>query len=207
MSPGWKKQWHIGIRIGRTLCAFISAIPIVLRVKTKTMPAAEVNFLCIHKKLRSKRLTPILIKEITRLCNLDGIWQAIGTAGIILPTPFSTCRYFHRPLNWEKLYEVGFSHVPSDSKPSYQIRKYSLPSEISTRGLREMQKKDLGAVHSLLERYLNRFDIAPSFTQEECEHWLLYKSDSIEERVVWTYVIEVTSLLCPKRSHFSQSKG
>eukprot|EP00966_Prymnesium_polylepis_P050591 1171243-Prymnesium_polylepis.1 len=26
----------------------------------------EVNFLCVHKKLRAKRLAPVLIKEITR---------------------------------------------------------------------------------------------------------------------------------------------
>jgi len=35
----------------------------------------EINFLCVHKKLRSKRLAPVLIKEITRRVNLKGIWQ------------------------------------------------------------------------------------------------------------------------------------
>ena len=205
MPPGWKKQWHIGIRIRRTLCAFISAIPLVLRIKAKTMRASEVNFLCVHKKLRSKRLTPILIKEVTRLCNLDGIWQGVYTVGKILPTPISTCRYFHRPLNWAKLYEVGFSHVPSNSKQSYQVHKYALPSRVSTRKLREMQEKDLDAVHSLLQRYLDRFDMAPIFTREEWEHWLLYKKGSVEERVVWSYVVEVTSsLLYVARSRFSQ---
>ena len=55
-----------------------------------------------------------------------------------------------------------------------------------------MQEKDLDAVHSLLQRYLNRFDIAPILTQEECKYWLLHKKDSIDERAVWSYVIEVT---------------
>ena len=35
----------------------------------------EINFLCVHKKLRSKRLAPVLIKEITRRVNLTGIFQ------------------------------------------------------------------------------------------------------------------------------------
>ena len=35
----------------------------------------EINFLCVHKKLRAKRLAPVLIREITRRVNLTGIFQ------------------------------------------------------------------------------------------------------------------------------------
>ena len=52
----------------------------------------EINFLCVHKKLRSKRMAPVLIKEITRRVNLEGIFQAVYTAGIVLPKPVATCR-------------------------------------------------------------------------------------------------------------------
>lgn len=55
--------------------------------------ACEINYLCVHKKLRSKRLAPVLIKEVTRQVNLTGVFQAIYTAGVVLPTPVSTCRY------------------------------------------------------------------------------------------------------------------
>jgi hypothetical protein len=37
--------------------------------------SVEINFLCVHKKLRSKRLAPVLIKEVTRRVNLQGIFQ------------------------------------------------------------------------------------------------------------------------------------
>jgi glycylpeptide N-tetradecanoyltransferase len=47
----------------------------------------------VHKKLRSKRLAPVLIKEVTRQCNLANVWQAIYTAGVVLPTPFGTSRW------------------------------------------------------------------------------------------------------------------
>ena len=59
----------------------------------------EINFLCVHKKLRSYRLTPVLIKEITRRVNLTNVWQAVYTAGATLPTPFGTATYWHRNLN------------------------------------------------------------------------------------------------------------
>lgn len=32
----------------------------------------EINFLCVHKVLRDKRLAPVLIQEITRRVNLQG---------------------------------------------------------------------------------------------------------------------------------------
>jgi len=52
----------------------------------------EINFLCVHKKLRSKRVAPVLIREITRRVNLTGIFQAVYTAGVVLPKPVGTCR-------------------------------------------------------------------------------------------------------------------
>lgn len=53
----------------------------------------EINFLCVHKKLRSKRVAPVLIREITRRVNLRGIFQAVYTAGVVLPKPVATCRF------------------------------------------------------------------------------------------------------------------
>ena len=56
----------------------------------------EINFLCVHKKLRSKRLAPVLIKEITRRVHVSGMFQAVYTAGVVLPKPVAQCRYWHR---------------------------------------------------------------------------------------------------------------
>ncbi|KAI0121141.1 acyl-CoA N-acyltransferase [Xylariales sp. AK1849] len=194
MPPGWKKEWHIGIRASqsRKLVAFISAVPIEMRVRESTLHASEVNFLCIHKKLRSKRLAPVLIKEVTRRCNLEQVWQAIYTGGIVLPTPVSTCRYFHRAIDWQKLWETGFSPLPAGSKPQYQVRKYALPDKTTLKGLREMQEKDVDAVHDLLTRYLRRYELAPDFTKEDIVHWLVHnkKKDQLEEQVMWSFVVE-----------------
>ena len=53
----------------------------------------EINFLCVHKKLRAKRVAPVLIREITRRVNQEGIFQAVYTAGVVLPKPVGTCRW------------------------------------------------------------------------------------------------------------------
>ena len=211
MSPGWKKHWHLGIRVGRSLCAFISAVPVQIRIRDNVVKGSEVNFMVVHKKLRNRRLAPVLIKEITRLCNLDGVFQAIHTAGVVLPKPISTCRYFHRAINWQKLYDVGFSPLPPNSKPAYQIRKYALPDNTATRGLREMQPRDVPAVQKLLKRYLDLFQLTPEFDEKEVEHWLLDPDNKDGEQVVWTYVVEVLDFspflppMRPSPSHFMPS--
>ncbi|PFH58107.1 hypothetical protein XA68_14132 [Ophiocordyceps unilateralis] len=190
MAPGWHRRYHVGVRASqsRKLVAFISAIPVRLRVRTNTVVCSEVNFLCIHKKLRGLRLAPVLIREITRVSNLNDVWQGVYTAGVVLPTPVSVCRYFHRALNWQKLHECGFSPLPPGSKPQYQVRKYALPDETATRGLRAMKADDVDAVIDLLKRYLARFDLAPEFTREEALHWFIPKADS--DQVIWSYVVE-----------------
>lgn len=95
MPTGWRSQWHCGVRAGTTskLVAFIAAIPAKIRIYDKAVQMVEINFLCVHKKLRSKRLAPVLIREITRRVNLAGIFQATFTAGIIIPKPVGSCRF------------------------------------------------------------------------------------------------------------------
>ncbi|KAF2755065.1 Glycylpeptide N-tetradecanoyltransferase [Pseudovirgaria hyperparasitica] len=194
-APGWRKDWHVGVRAttSRKLVAFISAIPVEIRVRQNLVNTSEINFLCIHKKLRGKRLAPVLIKEITRRSYLENTFQGLYTAGVLLPKPVSTCRYFHRSLNWEKLYEVGFSPMPPGSTVTRQVAKYRLPSKTSTAGARPMETKDIDAVLSLLRRYLDKFDFVPMFTRDEVEHWFLHKPKADDERVIWAYVVEDTS--------------
>lgn len=192
-SPGWLKSWHVGVRVSasKKLVAFISGIPVTLKVRDNDLKCSEINFLCIHKKLRAKRLAPVLIKEITRRCNLEEVWNAIYTAGVVLPKPISTCRYYHRSLDWLKLYDVGFSPLPLKSTKARQVSRYALPVNTGTPGLRHMESKDVDAVQVLLRKYLERFDLAPRLNKADIEHWLLNKDNNPEDRVVWSYVVEV----------------
>ncbi|KAK5158017.1 glycylpeptide N-tetradecanoyltransferase [Recurvomyces mirabilis] len=192
--PGWKKDWHIGVRTASTedgkkgkLVAFIAGTPATLKVRSNTIKIVEINFLTIHHKLRSERLAPVLIKEVTRRCYLNGIYQALYTAGTLLPTPVTTSRYYHRSLDWQHLYKNGFSHLPQGGSEIRQKYKYRLDSQTTTKGLRPMKKSDLPAVKDLLARYLERFSIRQSFDEAELEHWLC--SDASKD-VVWAFVVE-----------------
>jgi glycylpeptide N-tetradecanoyltransferase len=192
--PGWKKEWHIGVRTKSSaagkkgkLVASIAGIPVTLRVRDSTFRASEVNFLAIHRKLRNKRLAPMMIREITRRCFRNDIYQALYTAGTLLPTPVSTCRYFHRSLDWEHLYRVGFSHLPYGTTALRQKLKYKVEDKTSTKGLRAMKEVDIPAVKDLLARYGERFALRQDFSTEEIAHWLCSQAS---KGVVWAWVVE-----------------
>jgi glycylpeptide N-tetradecanoyltransferase len=107
---------------------------------------AEVNFLCVHKKLRSKRLTPLLIKEVTRKVNLTNVWSAYYTSGDVFPHPFTSTPYFHRNLNPKKNVETGFSAIPENEPMARFIKKHKLHGEMDmniTGEFRLMESKDI----------------------------------------------------------------
>ena len=52
----------------------------------------------VHQTLNPSRLGA---QEITRRVNCENVWQAVYTAGVVLPRPVSECRC----LDWEGLVE------------------------------------------------------------------------------------------------------
>jgi len=192
--PGWKKEWHLGVRYKTTgkLVGFITAIPATVSIYHKHVKVVEINFLCVHKKLRSKKLAPLLIREITRRAHVNGIFQAVYTAGIVLPTPVASCRYYHRSLNPKKLIDVGFSHPQPRLTMKGIIKLYSLPSEPEIPGIRTMRSEDVPQVTKLLTDFLSKktenqspcYGLTATFTEDECAHWLLPRDGVINSFVV-----------------------
>ncbi|KAL0491274.1 glycylpeptide N-tetradecanoyltransferase [Acrasis kona] len=190
--PGWRRDWHIAVRVkaNKSLVAFISGVPVEVRVdQKKIVKMAEINFLCVHKKLREKRLAPKLIAEVTRRVNLTDVWQAVYTAGVLVPKPVSKTRYWHRNLNPPKLIDIGFSSIPRTYAKfrdplDMTIKYYKLPEKPLTVGFRKMTKKDVPAVQKLLNDYLRRFKVHPEFTQDDFKHWFLTRDDVIHSFVV-----------------------
>ncbi|XP_038590952.1 glycylpeptide N-tetradecanoyltransferase 1-like isoform X2 [Micropterus salmoides] len=186
--PNWLAQWHCGVRVdtNNKLVGFIAAVPADVRVYETEKRMVQVKFLCVHKKLRLKRMTPVLIRELTRRVNQQGLYQAVYTAGIVLPTPLSSCRYWHRPLNTRKLTEVGFPGLRQNMMNLQRALKFNrLPEVTKTSGLRPMTKEDTVGIQSLLQANLRRFHLSPILSLQDVEHWLLPR-----ENVIDSYVVE-----------------
>jgi len=185
--PGYHGDWHVGVRlkVTQTLVAIITGVPATLRVKGSTISLTEINFLCIHKKLRSKRIAPTLIKEITRRVNARDVWQAVYTAGVVLPKPISRARYWHRSLDIRKLVDIGFTRLGRTQTMAQTIQMYKLDPKPKTEGLRHMTAEDVPRVTQLLRAYLAKFAVAPEMSEVDVAHWLLPRED-----VVFSYVVE-----------------
>ena len=108
-GPGYVKDLNVGLRVQKNhkLVGFLSATPVTTHVCGKSINMAITDFLCVHSKLRNKRITPVLIKELTRRANVHHIWQGIYTAGKYMPTPISESHYYYRCLDYKKLVDVS----------------------------------------------------------------------------------------------------
>ncbi|XP_058477234.1 glycylpeptide N-tetradecanoyltransferase 1-like [Solea solea] len=185
--PNWLSQWHCGVRVdaNNKLVGFIAAVPADVRVYETQMQMVQVKLLCVHKKLRLKRMTPVLIREVVRRVNQQGLSQAVYMAAVVLPTPLSSCRSWHRPLNPQKLMQVNYPGLRRSMNLQRALKFFHLPEVTKTRGLRPMTGEDVVGTHSLLQKNSSRFDLSTTLSLQEVEHWLLPR-----ENVIDTYVVE-----------------
>merc|ERR1711972_321221 len=185
--PGFLRQWHLGVRVkgNGKLVGFITGIPATIQVYDDMVRMVEIDFLCVHKKLRSKRLAPVLIKEITRRVNRENVWQAVYTAGVVLPRPVAECRYYHRSLNPKKLIEVGFSHLGPRMTMARTIKLYKVPESPQLSGMREMQPKDSQREAKIIQGYHKKYTLHPELSTDEVGHWVLPRPG-----VIFSYVRE-----------------
>ena len=185
-TPHSQPDMVFGVRGGKknTLFGFITAIPLDIVVNGKKSQMVEINFLCVHKKLREKRLAPILIKEVTRRTNRRNVWQAAYTAGVTIPTPYSDTTYFHRCINAKKCIDIQFFHLPQNTPFARYQKRVKLPEKPKIPGIRPMEPKDVPQVAKLLASNLQTFKVHPEFTKEEVEHFFLPRDNVIESWVV-----------------------
>ncbi len=184
--PGYFPEWIVGLEAveSKRLLALITGIPTRMNVLGKSIKMAEINFLCVSKKLRAKRLAPVLIKEITRRVNLTDQWQAIYTAGVNIPEPIGCSKYYHRSLNPKKLIDVNFSVLQPRMTMARTKRLYAVP-ETPKLPFVPMELRHCKSVHKLLSNYLKKFKVHIEMNIDEVAHCFLGRED-----VVYSYVIE-----------------
>ncbi|GKT37064.1 Glycylpeptide N-tetradecanoyltransferase 1 [Aduncisulcus paluster] len=196
-GPGSKSEYHIAVRLAdsKKIVGFIGAIPAHIRVNDKSVFLVEINFLCVHISLRSKRLAPVLIKEARRRANVNRIFQAIYTAGIVVPTPIISPRFFHRLLQPKKCIKCGFAAVSSDDSEAAFTLRHELPRIFDNplfTGTKYKDrfevtlfiKKDQPEVQALTSKYLSQFKVAPDYSKKEFAHTYLPRDE-----VVYTYCV------------------
>ena len=187
LVPGHAPSLMRGVRAasgGKKLIAFIAAVPQHVCVHGERIAVGEVNFLCVHSKLRNKRLTPVMIKEIVRLGAHLGLKQAFYTVGSKLPGRFAAARYWARHINIKRLVDARFLQLPKNTTLARSIKLYALNKTTQLTGWRPMLSSDIDGVCNLLEKSLAKYAFAVSFTRDDVEHWLLPKPNIVSSYVI-----------------------
>lgn len=185
--PDYNNDWYICICLKSTnkIVGFISGIPTNIIINSKEIKAVKINFLCVHKKLRNKRMSPVLIQEIIRRIKLFGISQAIYTGINLLNKPIGTSKYWLRLINIKKIIESNCFQIPKKLTHKQAYRLYDLPTNPTIDGIRLLERKDLKIIKQLLNAYLNKFYLSTIFNDEEIEHWCLPRDE-----IIYSYVVE-----------------
>lgn len=190
--PDMNKDWLISvvkedkIKKKKKMIGFISAIPTKIMINNTEIIMAKVDFLCVKKEFRNRRLTPVLIQEITRRINLKNIWQGIYKTFAFVPKCFTKSEYYYRSINIKKLLDAEYTYLPN-SKMSVgsAIKKYELPDEPIISGFRKMEEKDIEQIYNLILEKNKKYKIYEMLNKKDIEHWLLPKNN-----IVYTYVLE-----------------
>eukprot|EP00826_Nyctotherus_ovalis_P013302 TRINITY_DN13576_c0_g1_i6.p3 TRINITY_DN13576_c0_g1~~TRINITY_DN13576_c0_g1_i6.p3 ORF type:complete len:140 (-),score=23.73 TRINITY_DN13576_c0_g1_i6:747-1166(-) len=107
--PNVAKNWVVGVRVqsSKLLVGLITAIPSTISVENKLVKAAVVGFLCTHLRVRSKRLAPVLIKELKRRISLSKVCQAAYTNSKLVTAPVCRARYWYRIMDYKNTIAVN----------------------------------------------------------------------------------------------------
>ena len=190
-SPNYFPEWLISIvqldtkKNKKKMVGFIAGIPIKVCIHGYDISLAEIDFLCVKKEFRNKRLAPLLIREVSRRIHVRNQWWAVYTSGTMLPKPFAQTTYYHRNLNVKKLVDIHFTYLPPNMNLARAKNLYKLPKEVPFTGFRQMEEKDVEQVHDLLENFEKKFKVHGYYDKDQVRHWFVPRKN-----VVYSYVRE-----------------
>ena len=167
------------------MVGFIAGIPIKVCIHGYDISLAEIDFLCVKKEFRNKRLAPLLIREVSRRIHMRDQWWAVYTSGTMLPKPFAETTYYHRNLNVKKLVDIHFTYLPHNMNLARAKNLYKLPTELPFSGFRPMEEKDVEQVYVLLENFEKQFKVHGYYDRDQVKHWFIPRKN-----VVYSYVRE-----------------
>lgn len=172
----------IGIHCNGIIGGIIAASIKICKIFEKGLQVADINYLCIHPKLRGKGLAQMFIDEITRnMCN-DNIVVGSFTTQRYIPTPICKTEFYHRPLNYEKLYNANFIRLESNISLDKGVSTFMIQYKHKHKVVR-MGADHYDEVYELLCKYQDKYNFYQEYSREEFEHY--FKNSNI----VSSYVI------------------
>ncbi len=128
----------------------------------------EIDFLCIKKNTRNNKLCPILIQEITRFSNLDGVFEAIFTSENKYYNLLSGVNYYSRMINIKHLYDINY--IKGNNKLTDLENYFALPKIKGSKQLIKITKENssqyIEKCYELYNKYITKFTVHEIFTKD-----------------------------------------
>ncbi|KAI5170710.1 glycylpeptide N-tetradecanoyltransferase [Nematocida sp. LUAm3] len=174
-SPYTYPEWNIGMYHEEKLIGFISAVEIHIKVNDDSPKSSVVNYLCLHRAYRSKKLAPVLISEVRKRVNERNIHYGMFTSGVRLPFAVSRVYYYHKILNGSLLVEKGFCRPSDVEEPLCDPR-----SEVRWR---KAEEKDLAKVYDMYIRKYKELSIHAVLSMEQFKYYI-FPRDGLTECLI-----------------------
>jgi len=172
----------------KQMMGLITAVTKTCQISTNKVELAETNYLCVDKLLRNTGLAVLLINELRNRMLAKNIKTGFFTSERYVPTPFSRVQYYHRPLNYMKLYTTKFTGLEDNKLLTKAIRKYTLDQ---TKKIPDnvvlLEEKYLEQTYQKYNDYMERYTFHDVYTLEE------FKDHFMNNNFIHTYVILDTS--------------
>lgn len=185
------KYIALGVCVAKSnlLVGFIAGKVIKMQVNKNKLDVVMTNFLCIHHKLRYKRLVPLLVNELRRQFNDLNYQQAFFATSIYLPSPILKSVYYHRPIDVIKLVDTGFIKIVGNITLDDIIRVNYIPDELHNKNFKKITLDHLDQAYEIFNNYVERYNVHQIFTKDEFSKYF------IENDFVHTYVIECDNIV------------
>ncbi len=140
------------------LIGFVCGKKINISLFKKQSTIAEIDFLCVKKDERNKKLCPLLINKIQKKFNDINIYEAIFTSEHNYPNKVTHCDYYVRFINIKKLIDINYINI--DKK--YNLL-FELPKIKGNKILAEIT--NYKECLNLYNKYYNKFDCYEIFNE------------------------------------------
>ena len=160
----------------------------------KKLKMIEINYLCIHYKLRNKNLSPILISEITRRAFKNNIRYAFYAGGNLYPNSIVKTSYFDRLLNINKFVDIGYLGETNTLNLNKLKKRFEV-NKVQNLNLLELKEEDCLHVCNKLNEYLNKLKIKVHFELDDFKHKFLPKENLIYSFISGVFLIYFSVVL------------
>lgn len=184
LTPTYDPDFTIGIYRNNIMCAFIGGTVIDMQFGKKIVKTVDVNFLCVHPKLRKKGLAVFLMKELARRSTMKNVSQGYFTTDVYLPKPFARVQTYCRAINLRILVETKFTKIIDGVRMQDAELSLKLPTDLPNTNFIPMKEEHVTQTYESLNKYFQKYKIHPVFSLEQFKHYFF------NNEIVTTYVVE-----------------